>query len=329
VTALRIEPVDGTTADEAVLRAIHLVETEADERGPSISERPVEEALASYRHPGDAVRKRWLATVADEPAGAGFLTEYSGSFAVGYVLVRPAFRRRGVGRALLDEVAAEARRDGMRSFFGEFVGDAGRAFAHSVGALEDQRHVLSVLDLSGAELPPPADVELRSWVGACPADLVDAFVRARAGIADAPVPGGQTMPPWTVERQRRDEERWLRRGYTLLTTIAVERDDVLALTGVRIPPAPAREAQTDDTTTVPAARGRGLARAVKLENLRRLRELRPDVERVVTRNAAQNAAILAVNAGLGFVPERTVTTAVLSVAPAHAGRGLETAGKGR
>jgi hypothetical protein len=78
-----------------------------------------------------------------------------------------------------------------------------------------------------------------------------------------------------------------------------------------------------------AVRERGLARAAKLENLRRLRELRPDVERVVTRNAARNAAIVAANAALGFVPERTVTTAVLSPEAASAGRGLESAEKGR
>jgi hypothetical protein len=48
---------------------------------------------------------------------------------------------------------------------------------------------------------------------------------------------------------------------------------------------------------------------VKLENLRRLRELRPDVERVVTRNAA----ILGLNAALGFRPELTVTTAAVTL----------------
>jgi GNAT superfamily N-acetyltransferase len=309
----RIEPFDGALADERVLRAIHLVEMEADERGPSISERSVEQAIASYRNPGDAVRKRWLATVGGEAAGGGFLSEYSGSFAVGYVLVRPRFRQRGVGRLLLDAVVAEARRDGVASFFGEFVGPEGRAFARAAGAVEDQRHVLSVLDLRGAELPSTDGVDLRSWVGPCPEELVESFVQARGAIVDAPVPAGQTMPGWTVERQRRDEERWLARGDTLLTTVAVEEAAVVAVTGVRAPPAPAREAVTDDTVTVPAARGRGLARAVKLENLRRLRELRPDVERVLTRNAARNAAILAVNAALGFRPERTVTTAVVTL----------------
>jgi RimJ/RimL family protein N-acetyltransferase len=37
------------------------------------------------------------------------------------------------------------------------------------------------------------------------------------------------------------------------------------------------------------------------------------VERVITRNAAENAAILAVNAALGFRRELTVTTAVVTL----------------
>jgi GNAT superfamily N-acetyltransferase len=200
---VRIEPVDGATASEP-----HLVETEADERGPAISGRTFAEAAASYRNPGDAVRRHWLATLGGETAGAGFLSRYGGTLTVGYVLVRPVFRRRGIGRGRLDEA------------------------------------------------------------------------------------------------------RWAARGDT---TVALEAGEVVALTGVRVPPAPAREAITDDTATVASARGRGLARAAKLENLRALRELRPDVERVSTRNAEQNAAIPAVNARIGFQRERTVTTAVLTL----------------
>jgi hypothetical protein len=97
----------------------------------------------------------------------------------------------------------------------------------------------------------------------------------------------------------------------VLTTVALEGGAVVALTGVRVPAAPAPEALTDDTTTVGARRGRGLALAVKRENLRRLRELRPDVERVVTRNAEINAGIRAVNTRIGFVPLATLTTAVM------------------
>ena len=48
---------------------------------------------------------------------------------------------------------------------------------------------------------------------------------------------------------------------------------------------------TDDTGTVAAHRGQGLARAVKLESLRRLRDDHPEIEVVSTSNAEENAAM--------------------------------------
>jgi len=311
---VRIEAVDGTTAEERLLRALHLVESEADERpGVGLS---TEDALAAYRHPGDTVRRRWLATEAGDPAGAAFLSDYGGSLVIGYVLVRPDFRRRGIGRALLETLVRQARADGIRSFFGEYVSDAGAAFARSAGAVEGQRHVVSALDLRAVQLPtaaPPDGVELQSWLGPCPDALAGSFVEARNGMVDAPMPAGQEMPVWTVESQRRDEARWVARGHDVLTTIALEGGTVAALTGIRVPSAPAAEAQTDDTTTRVTHRGRGLALAVKTENLRRIRELRPDLGRVVTRNAEINAAILAVNTRIGFSPVATLATAVISL----------------
>ncbi len=309
----RIDPVDGAAAPEADLRALHLVESEADERTPGEPPRPVEEAIASYRTSGGTRRLRWLATEGDEAAGAGFLSIYGPALVIGYVLVRPPFRRRGIGTVLFETVVVAARAEGVASFFGEHVSPAGAAFARSVGAVDDQRHLLAVLDLSAAELPAPTGIELRSWVGYAPDGLVESLVRARNAMADAPVPGGGAMPAWTVESQRDDEQRCVERGVPQWTTVALEGGEVVALTGVRVPNArPAPVAHTDDTATVPAARGRGLAVVVKRANLAWVRAERPDVERVMTRNAEGNAAILAVNRRLGFLPCVTLTTAVVT-----------------
>ena len=311
-----IEEVDGRTAPESTLAAVHLVESEADPRDLGEPPRPLEEAIASYRNPGTARRRRWLAWEAGEPAGGAFLTRYggSGSLVVGYVLVRPAFRRRGIGSALFGALVAAAREDGIESFYGEHATPDGAAFARAVGAVDEQLHVLSVLELRGAELPPPqlpAGAELRSWIGGAPDDVVESLVRARNAMADAPVPGGQVMPRWTVEEQRRDEERWLVRRMPQHVTVVLERSEVVALTGIRVPDGAARLVFTDDTATVPHARRRGLAVAVKLASLRRLRGERPDVQRVATQNAGPNEAMLAVNRKLGFVPVLTLTSAVV------------------
>jgi GNAT superfamily N-acetyltransferase len=231
--------------------------------------------------------------------------------------VRPSFRRRGIGRALFETLVATARADGVGSFFGEHASREGAAFARAMGAVDDQRHVVSVLDLRNALLPEratPAGVELRSWVGAAPDELVESLVRARNAMADAPVPGDLEMPVWTIDEQRRDEERWIVRAMPQHVTVAVERGEVVALTGIRVPEALGSTlVHTDDTATVPHARRRGLALAVKLASLCRLRTERPDIERVATQNAMQNEAILAVNRELGFVPLLTLTSAVVTL----------------
>jgi len=312
-----IEEVDGRTAPVRQLAAVHLVESEADPHDLGEPPRPLDEAIASYRNPGTANRRRWLASEHAEPAGAAVFTRYGGSLVIGYAMVRPSFRRRGIGRALFETLVAAARADGVRSFYGEHASREGAAFARAMGAVDDQRHVVSVLDLRNAALPeptPPAGVELRSWAGATPDELLESLVRARNAMADAPVPGCLDMPVWTIDEQRRDEERFIGRAMPQHVTVAIEHGEVVSLTGLRVPEAIGTTlVHTDDTATVPHARRRGLARAVKLASLRRLRAERPDIERVATQNAAQNAAILAVNGELGFVPRFTLTSAVVTL----------------
>ena len=70
---------------------------------------------------------------------------------------------------------------------------------------------------------------------------------------------------------------------------------------------------TDDTGTVAAHRGKGLARAVKLESLRRLRADHPEVDLVTTMNAEENAAMRHINESVGFRPVATLTTATLTL----------------
>ncbi|HET7137700.1 MAG TPA: hypothetical protein VFI04_05060, partial [Gaiellaceae bacterium] len=97
-------------------------------------------------------------------------------------------------------------------------------------------------------------------------------------------------------------------------TVAIdERGELGAFTDVRMSPAPSPVAGTDDTGTAPWARRQGLATAVKLESLRRLRAERPDVEVVRTMNAEGNTAMRAVNTRLGFVPSAFLTTTVITL----------------
>jgi GNAT superfamily N-acetyltransferase len=132
-------------------------------------------------------------------------------------------------------------------------------------------------------------------------DVESLLVLAEAELPEAAAPEG-------VELRT---SRSVTAGHETLTTVAVAGGEVVASTSVRI--GGRGYAGTDDTATVPAWRGRGLAQLVKCENLRRLREERPDVEVVGTVNAEQNTAIRTVNAKIGFVPVLILTTTVMAL----------------
>jgi len=70
---------------------------------------------------------------------------------------------------------------------------------------------------------------------------------------------------------------------------------------------------TDDTGTAAVHRGKGLARAVKVESLRRLREDHPEVNVVSTSNAEENLAMRHINASVGFRPTVTETMTTLTL----------------
>jgi hypothetical protein len=100
----------------------------------------------------------------------------------------------------------------------------------------------------------------------------------------------------------------------LRVTVAVDATGVVgSFTDLGVSPPPWAVATTDDTATIAEARGLGLAYAVKLESLRRLRAERPDVEVVRTVNAEHNTAMRTVNTKAGFVPVATLTTSVLTL----------------
>src|SRR5581483_6803570 len=231
-----IVEVDASTAPDEVLEQIYLVESEASAEllgsapAPTLAER-----VARYRNPGTGLRWRWLVHADHEPAGLAELQVHSETFAIGDVLVRPAFRRRGIGRALFDVMCGAAREHSIPSFFGHHGSEAGAGFAAAVGARADLRDVKSVLDLQEAELPaPPVGLELRTWIGPVPDELMETFVAARNAMNDAPTPGGIGDIPWTIERQRDDDATLVARGTPPYTTVVLDGGEVVAFTAVRV-----------------------------------------------------------------------------------------------
>jgi GNAT superfamily N-acetyltransferase len=307
---MNIREIDPRSAPDEDLRTIHRIEEACSPERPFRSE---ELSLAFYRVWSDGERRWWLA--GDD--GAAVLMTSPPSFNYVQVLVRPEARRRGIGAALLAEVVASARRQGISSFFAHHFDEAGAAFARRAGAVDDQRDVRSEVRLREADLPVPALPDgwrLLTWRGAAPEELIDSYARARAAIDDAPTPGGMAMTPIDAEWVRRMEATAVARGRESRVTVAVGADGVVgSFTDLRLSPPPCPVSTTDDTATIATARGLGLAYAVKVESLRRLRDERPDVEVVRTVNAEHNVAMRAVNTKAGFVPTVIETTTVLTL----------------
>jgi GNAT superfamily N-acetyltransferase len=311
-----VREVDGTSAPDDLLGALATTEAEAtaDLRGAEPAS--VERQIGRYRNPGNAVYRHWLAFDDGEPAGVGTFEEHGPTFFYGSVSVKPAYRRRGIGSALYAHLLAAARERNAPSFFGHHATEAGAAFARNVGGVDGSPDLRSVLSLREAELPEaaaPEGIELRTWMVPTPEEMIESYVVGLGAMDDAPVPEGQEYPQLTVERLRESEATLEARGASQFVTVAIEAGDVVSLTGVRVFPRPAPYAFTEDTGTLPRARGRGLAQLVKAENLRYVRRERDDVELVGTFNAKENAAMRAVNEKLGFRPDVWLTPAVVTL----------------
>ena len=314
--AARVDEIDARTAPEAELLPIHRVDEACAWERPF---RTASASVAQYRHWSDPVRRRWVAREGEEVIGTAVLMVVSPTFAAAHLVVHPDARRRGAGRALHAALCAGAREEGLSSFFAHHWTAEGAAFARAVGAVDDQRDVASELRLREADLPAPVVPEgwrLHSWCGAAPEELVASYARVRSAISDAPTPGGNEFGAIDADGVRALERTAAGRGREIRVTVAIdERGELGAFTDVRTSPVPSPVAGTDDTATAPWARRQGIATAVKLESLRRLRDERPDVEVVRTMNAEGNTAMRAVNTRLGFVPTAFLTTTVVTLQP--------------
>jgi mycothiol synthase len=309
-----VREIDARTAPDADLLAIHAIEKAClPELIPGEPSRSAEEAVAYYRHPPSSLtRQTWVW----DDLGVANLGQHGPNAVFGEVLVDPSARRRGIGSALLDAMLERAREQGLKHVHGHHTTPAGAAFCARAGAVDGQRDVRSLLRLADASLREPVLPDgwsLVSWTRRAPDELVESFARARAALDDAPTPDGMEFPVETAESIRDLEAALERRGREGRVTVAVGPDgEVGAFTEVRVTPGSAL-AFTEDTATVAAHRGQGLATAVKLESLRRLRAERPDVQVLTTMNAEDNRAMRSVNERIGFTVAATLTTATITL----------------
>lgn len=311
-----VEEIDARVAPDDVLGRFHSIELAChDELHPREPVRSRDEAVAFLRYqPVTHTSCHWLAD-----GGAASLYVHGPRAAFVHLVVEPHRRRCGTGSLLLAQALSRAGELDVEALRGSYTTGAGAAFAARFGAVAEARVVQSVLDLHGADLPEPQVPEgfrLVTWIGRVPNEHLAAFVEAREAMNDAPQPEAVEIPSSTAQTVRASEESLAQRQREMRLTVAIdERASIGAFTELRV----SRGSSlgfTDDTATVEACRRKGLARAVKIESLRRLRCDHPEVSTVSTSNAEENTVMRRLNESIGFQPTVTVTSVALDLAEA-------------
>jgi GNAT superfamily N-acetyltransferase len=244
-------------------------------------------------------------------------------FAAVWMSVRPRWRRRGVGSALLAEVERQASLAGRTTVCVESDTAPGRpaaadAFAPTHGYEKALVSVRSDLDLPEAGLddllapleseaaPFAVDYDLLTWWD----DVPDEWLDQRAALAarmSTDTPLGEIdveEEAWDAERVRAQFAAGRAMGRRMVETVAVHGPTgrAVAFTDLAVAEHTPDVAYQWDTLVLADHRGHRLGQLVKAANLRALRAGLPGVRRVVTWNAESNRPMLRVNRALGFRP---------------------------
>ncbi|MER7273338.1 GNAT family N-acetyltransferase [Dactylosporangium sp. NPDC000244] len=262
-------------------------------------------------------RHRFLARQGGEPVGAVQLDlprHENLDKAHVDIHVRPAHRRRGVGRALFAHAAAVARADGRTRVLG--FGPAEPAgFAESCGmtnGLLDARRRLLLADADEAALDRlyaegrarAAGYRLVHWGDALPEEHVEDLAALDSSFVTETPMGELDYEPERVDAERLRTQHaafvaWGSRRYEAgLVHEASGR--LVAWTAIRVARTVDWHAWQLITLVHPAHRGRRLGIVAKVANLRAMRAAEPAVTTIDTFNAADNSYMIAINEAMGF-----------------------------
>jgi GNAT superfamily N-acetyltransferase len=240
--------------------------------------------------------------------------------------VDPAFRRRGVGRALHAHAVGRTLDLGRRRLSGASVaelpggqhrGIAGRRFAEAMNAKPALDEVRRRLDFAtadeGALVVMLAEARSRadgyqvvSWRDRTPDEYAadTGYLEGRLN-SDAPI-GDLALEPEVVDTQRLREREQLYRlaGIRVYSTGVVHKPSgrLVALTTLARMATVPWHAWQWITLVDPAHRGHRLGALVKIENLRFARGHESALRVVDTWNAAVNSHMISINEAMGFRP---------------------------
>ncbi|WP_433530111.1 N-acetyltransferase family protein [Micromonospora sp. CA-263727] len=324
VTITTFGPADEAAIEQAYQVGVAATAVDTPDFPPSCRQR----FTATVRHPmpGNAP-VNLLARLDGEPAGhlALDLPQLENTEnASASLVVHPAYRRRGVGRALHEHGLGLLRERGRKRVTAmsraHLPGEPDRpapatAFAAATGAvnaLVDVRRRLDVADLDQAGLDALlAEARARAsgyrvlhWRGHTPDDLAAdvAYLDGRL-LADAPM-GDLAWEPEQVDAERLRgtdlalEARGRRRYHLGVRHEASGR--LVAWTLLEVGASADWHAFQQITIVDPEHRGHRLGLLTKIENLRHLLAHEPAVRAIDTFNAESNDHMIAINEQLGF-----------------------------
>jgi GNAT superfamily N-acetyltransferase len=229
--------------------------------------------------------------------------------------VHPAARRGGTGRELLRHGAERAGVNGRTILEGVAVtGGAGEEFARSAGAklsLAEVRRIQYLGKIApGVIAGLRADAEraaagysLVSWRGEIPAEYLTGTAEVFNAFNDAPRGEGVEDEVWDADRVRERTGSLERLGLMRSYGIAALHDatgEMAGFTAVIVDPECPQWGFQQLTAVVRAHRGHRLGLLLKTAMLELLAAAEPQLERIATGNAADNAHMIAVNEQLGY-----------------------------
>jgi len=231
-------------------------------------------------------------------------------------------RRRGIGGTMFAQAVEEARARGRTVLQSWVEEEDGRAFADAVGATVVQHRQQNRLPLERLDWAMVTDwakrgparspkTTLRWFRNRIDDDVLPAYCPIYTEVFNQQPFGDQDVGDFifTPANFREREARMTSVGATWTTAIAQESDGAISgLTETWYYPDEATMMFQGFTAVREAYRGRGLGKWLKAAMLLRIPEGFPQVRTIVTNNASENAAMLAINERLGF---RTYRKAVV------------------
>ncbi|MDN5688887.1 MAG: GNAT family N-acetyltransferase [Brachybacterium sp.] len=256
-----------------------------------------------------------VATLDGRPVGAAGADVDPGEAADVEISVLPQQRRQGIGTALAAE-ARERLRGAAEILQAETYSEAGVAFATSIGlrAGHQERRLLLDLPVDLEALwahharpdraPSAPDVQVRSWTGACPEDVIEEWTRLTTQMEEDVPLGDLTRPAARsdVDSVRREEQRMADQGWILVRSLARLDGVGVGYTELFVSRHDPEIITQDDTLVDRGHRGHGVGRALKLANLENLSgvEEARGARWIQTYTAPDNTAMLALNRAFGF-----------------------------